>query len=155
MSDTLTSNGNLLSPLHWKIQITAPGFKNLEFTITTVTMPGLSMTPVEQPYRGDTPFLPGDKLTWDQLQVRAAANENLENYEEIYYWIRANHHDGAIIESDIVLTLLTSHKNFNRQFRFNRAFPVSLGGWELSTSAEGVEYIQFDVGFRYDTFDLL
>jgi hypothetical protein len=130
-------------------------YTNLEFTVITTAMPGLSVAEVPAPAKNSSLFVPSEKITWENLTVRALANENLENYLEVFNWMLANYNSDAPVDSDIILTLLTSHKNINKQFRFLRAFPVSLGGFELTTSAEGVEYVGFDVSFRYDRFELI
>jgi hypothetical protein len=155
MSNILTPNANLLSPLGWKMSFSTPDFKNVEYTVNTFTMPGITMNATEASIRNETAFVPSEKLTWEPLQVRVVANENMENYLEIYDWLMANHNSDVFIEADIMLTLLTSHKNFNKQFSFTRAFPTTLGGFELNTTAESVDYVSFDVGFRYDYFKVV
>jgi hypothetical protein len=82
-------------------------------------------------------------------------DESMKNYSEIYNWIQNNVTKKSITVSDMILTVLTSHNNINKQFQFLNAFPTTLSGVEFSTQTQDVEYLQADVTFRYDRFAIL
>ena len=170
MSGTnLTSNINLLAPTGFKLTINREKFANTEFFITSFQIPDISVTPVEQGYRGMFYYDNGEARRFGDLNVRFAIDENMLNYVEIYNWIERNSaaqqsdspkkvtKSGVkkIETHDMILSVMTSHNNINKQFRFKDAFPINLGGVAFSTQASDVEYLQADVSFRYTDFDLI
>jgi len=89
------------------------------------------------------------------LSVRFLIDEDMKNYLEIHDWIQDNITKKTITKSDMILSVLSSHNNVNKQFQFLDAFPTSLSGVEFSTQSTEVEYVQGDVTFRYDRFKIL
>ena len=82
----LTSNKNFLSPIGFSFKIDA-NFANTEYFCTQVQLPGISLSAIEQPYKGVNLGLTGDRMTFDQLTIQFNVTEDLENYIEIYNWM--------------------------------------------------------------------
>ena len=55
----------------------------------------------------------------------------------------------------MILSVMSSHNNVNKQFQFKDAFPTSLSGVEFTTQGSDIEYLQADVSFRYNEFSII
>jgi hypothetical protein len=168
-TSNLTSNINLLAPTAFKLTINKQTFANTEFFITSFSIPDISVTPIESNYRGLKSYDVGEPRTFGDLSIRFAVDENMQNYTEMYNWLQRNSVDGQSLspkkitkggvdkmeQHDMILSVLSSHNNVNKQFQFKDAFPISLGGVEFSTQTTSVEYLQADVSFRYGDFDII
>ena len=77
---------DLASPTQFKFQILK--LPKVEYFCTAVNLPGLSLNTVQQPTPlADIP-LPGEKLSFGDLEMTFMVDENLENYQEIHGWLR-------------------------------------------------------------------
>ena len=76
---------DLASPTQFKFQILK--LPKVEYFCTAVNLPGLSLNTVTQPTPlADIP-LPGEKLSFGDLEMTFLVDENLENYQEISGWL--------------------------------------------------------------------
>jgi hypothetical protein len=151
----LTDNFNMLSPTGFRLTIEAPTFSNLEYFITTVNLPTVNLPEVSAGYRNYQSFVAGDTLTYDAIDIQFLIDEDMKNYVEVFDWMKSNANDNTSTKYDIILTILSSHNNLNKQIRFVRAIPTSLGGAEFTTQATGIEYLQGTISFRYDYFEII
>ena len=151
---SLTTNFNFLSPTGFRLPINRNRFANVEYFVTGVSIPSVSMGETSQGFRGQTTFLAGDTIAYEPLSLRFAIDEDLKNYREIFDWMISNR-DAGLDFSDMILSVLTNHNNGNREFQFRDVFPVSLSGVEFTTQATDVEYLQADVQFRYSEFSII
>jgi len=149
----LTSNKNFLSPVGFNFKIDA-NFANTEYFCTQANLPGISLSAIEQPYKGVNLGLTGDRMTFDQLTISFNVTENLENYIEIYNWM----HD--IIQKkddkqkyDARLMILSSHNNVSKVIKFQELFPTSLSSIEFNAQQSDIEYVQASVSFKYTYFE--
>jgi hypothetical protein len=161
-------NPNFLSPLNFQFSIKrAP---NINFFIQKVNIPGLSLPVIEvvNPLI-DIPF-PGDHLNFEELNITFKVDEDLQNYLEIYNWIRAlgrlnpaDYHTlqfnetylGQSIRSDISLNILTSLRNVNYEIIFIDAFPIKLSNLNFDTTAGDVSFIEASATFRYINYNII
>ena len=155
----LTSNINLLSPTGFKLTINREKFANTEYFITSFTIPDITISPVETRYRNAISFESGEPRTFSDLSFRFAIDEDMKNYTEIYDWIEENSlngvNKGQVSRHDMILSVMSSHNNVNKQFQFKDAFPTSLSGVEFNSQSTDVEYLQADVTFRYNEFKII
>lgn len=120
---------------------------------------------------------PGEKLQFGELNIRFLIQENLENYLELYNWLRGlgfpqDHTEykkfiekqqyrtspniqltrmRALLEkSDATLFILDSNNNPQSKVVFQDAFPVALSGMEFELSS--TDYFQALATFRYKQF---
>ena len=77
----------------------------------------------------------------------------MKNYTEIFNWLKSN--TEKLERHDMILSVMSSHNNVNKQFQFKDAFPTSLSGVEFNAQASEVEYLQADVTFRYNEFTII
>ena len=85
--DNQIKNRNFLSPTGFKFILSkAP---KVSFFGNQVNIPQMTLGVAEQPtYLRDIP-LPGDKLQFEDFSLRFLVDENLDNYMEIFNWIRS------------------------------------------------------------------
>ena len=149
----ITDNQNFLGNLAFKIVIEGDEFANVEYFITNVDLPGLTLGESASPFRNEEGYFNGDTINYDPLTVSFAIDEEMKNYEEIYNWIMANRE--GIKFKDITLSILNSHNTTNRQFKFISCFPTNLPSLSFDLRATDVAYQQASVTFRYDRFEMI
>ena len=157
-----TAPVNFLSPINFKFSISrAP---NVNFFIQKVNIPGVSSPGFDV----GTPLLripyPADHLLYDNLEITFKIDENLQNYLEIFNWIKAiggqdytSYKDissqptytGKGIRSDISLQVLTSKRNPNYEIIFIEAFPIEISSLVFDSSLEDISYLEATATFRY------
>lgn len=167
---TLTENFNYLQPTSFKLVIDRRNYPNLEFFCQNVTHPGMLMSSVEVPFRrvAGVP-VPGDTLTFNELNTNIILDENLTSYNEMFSWIRrllqTNMGKGgrgniqsdvdAPTYSDITLSILSSHNNLTKQVRYIDCIPTSLGDIQFQSTSGGSDFITFNASFRFNYFELV
>ena len=73
------------SPTQFKFQIIK--LPKVEFFVTAVNVPGIALANTSQPTPlADIP-IPGETITFSDLEVTFLVDENLENYREIHGWM--------------------------------------------------------------------
>jgi len=151
----------------------------VEYFVRSVNIPGLTFgETVQAAGVGLDAFFPGDKVSFDTLDVSFLVDEDLENFKEIYDWMDAivpiadPSAYGAYVNSvkpdsgtfstvenyllqysDITLVLNTNKNIPNKFFRFHDCFPISLGGIELESGAD-TEAVIANVSFRFTYYEI-
>jgi hypothetical protein len=159
----LTTNSNLLQTT--KFRLVFNRIPNVEYFLTEVNLPGVSLPRNVQP----TPFrdrpVPGDKLDWEELRLVFNVDENLKNWQELYNWIRGlgkptNFGEYSKIKkesnvySDAVLMPLSSHNNVTYKIHFKDAWPQNLSGIRWTTQGSANEPIISEAVFQYLYYDI-
>ena len=152
---------------------------NVEYYVRSVNIPGLTFSETEQAAGvGLNAFFPGDKVSFDTLDVNFLVDEDLENFKEVYQWMNAivpikDPADfGAYVGttqtatgllsgidndmnqySDITLVTNTNKNIPNKFFRFHDCFPVSLGELELISGGDS-EPVTCQVEFEFSYYDI-
>lgn len=113
--------------------------------------------------------IPGETLTYDQLQVQFLVDENMTNYRSIYNWIIAlgfpqnyDQYTTFLSEqeafltselaknySDASLTILSGSNNPVQTIEFHDMFPVSLDSLTFQSTNQDVQYLVGNATFRY------
>lgn len=151
----LTDNFNMLSPTGFRVTIESPKFSNLEYFITTINLPTINLPEVSSGFKNYQGFVAGDTVTYDPLDVTFLIDEDMKNYTEVYNWIKSNANEAIPKKHDIILSIMSSHNNLNKQIKFTNALPTSLVGVEFTTQATDIEYLQSTISFRYDYFEII
>ena len=73
------------SPTQFKFSILK--LPKVEYFCTSVNVPGISLGDATQATSLKNIPLPGDKLTYEPLQMTFLVDENLENFQEIHGWL--------------------------------------------------------------------
>ena len=78
-------NRNFLAPVGFKFTLSK--FPKVSFFSNTARIPDISLgTAIESTYLKDID-IPGEKLTYGELNVRFLVDENLDNYMKIHNWL--------------------------------------------------------------------
>ena len=159
---------NFLSPVGFKFLIER--LPTVEFFCQTVNIPEISIGNRTIETRVKAYDTPGDKMTFGDLNLTFMINENMDNYYEIYKWLKgmtnpkheeefANYLRGvyepgrttdyAKITTDARLLVLDSNFNTITTTIFMDVFPVSLSGVRFSADPTDIDYVTADVTFQY------
>tara|TARA_B100001996_G_C18584405_1_gene563597 strand:- start:479 stop:1024 length:546 start_codon:yes stop_codon:yes gene_type:complete len=151
----------------------------VEYFVRTVNIPGVQFgETVQSAGVGLDAFFPGDKATFDTLEVSFIVDEDLGNFIEIYNWIDSivplsdpalygsftgtakskinqlqSVSDDLNQYSDITLVINTNKNIPNRYIRFHDCFPTALGSIELESGADA-EPALVNVSFRFSYYDI-
>lgn len=175
--DNIPSNKNFLSPLGFVFNIKKTPHVN--YFIQSATLPGvkLGQSDIQTPFNKIP--LPGDHLEFSNFEITFRVDEDLKNYEEIFFWMVAlgfpdnftqfskiadkrgsfgggvsNRATGEGIYSEISLAILNSVKAPIVEFVFQNAYPVQMSDITFDTKMTDVDYIDCTVTFGYDSYML-
>jgi hypothetical protein len=163
-------NLNFLSPLGAKFEIKR--LPTINFFVQAVSLPSVTMGEVEIP----TPFTklkkPGDQLMFGDLVVQFRVDEDLENYREMYNWMRSitrvdNFEESTAwvnesspmsderVYSDGTLTVMNSAMNPNLVCEFTNMYPSTISELPFMTTQSDVDYIEATITFKFQKFDII
>ena len=151
----------------------------VEYYVRTVNIPGVQFgETVQSAGVGLDAFFPGDKATFDTLEVSFLVDEDLGNFVEIYNWIdsivplsdpalygsftstaKSNTNILQSVDNDLnqysdITLVINTNKNIpNRYIRFHDCFPTALGSIELESGADA-EPALVNVSFRFSYYDI-
>lgn len=146
---------------------------DLNFTVQSINVPGISVGRVDQPNPIQGSPLQGDRLFFADLSVTFLVDENMENYKEIFTWMSritnqsyklpGNYHYSSIRDaqpasdeglfSDISINILTSAKNPNIRLKFTEAFPIQLSDLIFDSQSDPSQFSKAQVVFTYRDYD--
>ena len=144
----------------------------LSFFCQQVNLPGITLGAPEFGNPLNTQPIPGDSLTYDQLNVQFLVDEKMANYKAIYNWIVAlgfpetydqylNLLNAAEIDqvgelsknfSDGTLQILDASNNVAQEIQFRDMFPVALDSLMLQSTNNDVTYLVGNATFRYGLY---
>lgn len=139
---------------------------NCNYYLQSLSLPGVTAANVEvpSPFGSVTP-LHGDRLTYDEFTFQFILDEDLNNYKEVYNWLRSltrgqSYYDfytnDAIPDNtatyDAKLFFLDSFYEVSSTITFKNLFPISLGSIDLDYSDTDPEPKVCAANFRYDFY---
>ena len=167
------SNKNYLSSLNFKFVLTK--YPKVDFFSNSAGIPGINLGVAIQPtYLKDIP-IPGDKITYDDFNLKFFVDENLENYLQVHNWIRGLGYPESVAEyqeflnqdeynpgvqnassgqSDGSLIIYSSNYNPVAEVVFKGLFPTSLSTIEFDAKNTDVNYVTAEVNFKYTLYDI-
>ena len=148
--DKQIANRNYMSPLGFKLILTKT--PKVDFLCQSANIPQISMGTAVQPSYLKDIAVPGDKVLYDDLNVRFLVDEKMENYLSIYKWMTGLGYPESLGQydqlrkddirtdrmvgddgdpryfnySDATLQVLSSNYKPSVLINFKDAFPVSL-----------------------------
>ena len=176
--DKQIANRNYMSPLGFKLILTKT--PKVDFLCQSANIPQISMgTAIQPTYLKDIP-VPGDKVLYDDLNVRFLVDEKMENYLAIHKWITGlgypesigqyrqlkkddNRTDRRVSDaadpryfefSDATLQVLNSNYKPSVLINFTDAFPVSLSTLDFDVTTRDYNYFTAEVTFKYTIFNI-
>tara|TARA_B100000886_G_scaffold230222_1_gene160614 strand:- start:206 stop:802 length:597 start_codon:yes stop_codon:yes gene_type:complete len=172
------ANRNYMSPLGFKLIITKT--PKVDFLCQSANIPSISMgTAIQPSYLKDIP-VPGDKVLYDDLNVRFLVDEKMENYLAIHKWItglgypeslgqydqlkKDDNRTDTIVEdqgdpryfnySDATLQVLNSNYKPSVLINFKDTFPVSLSTLDFDVTTRDYNYFTAEVTFKYTIYNI-
>ena len=176
--DKQIANRNYMSPLGFKLVLTKT--PKVDFLCQSANIPSISMgTAIQPSYLKDIP-VPGDKVLYDDLNVRFLVDEKMENYLAIHKWITGLGYPESIGQyrqlktddkrtdrrvndsadplyyqySDATLQVLNSNYKPSVLINFKDAFPVSLSTLDFDVTTRDYNYFTAEVTFKYTIFNI-
>jgi len=151
----LTENKNFLQPTGFRVIIEREHYGNLEFFAQSVQHPGTNVSAVEVAVPRITGLpVPGDTVAYGELTLNLILDEDLTSYKEVQKWMMDSVYKTESAYHDIKVIVLTSHNNFCAQIQYKNCIPTSLGSIEFVSTTGDVQYVNFDVSFRFSEFVL-
>lgn len=165
----LPTNRNFLDPTKFRFAIKrAP---SVQFFVQSINLPGFNIGPVSE----GTPFVAipfsGEHISYEPLQVTFMVDEDLQNYMEIYTWMRGlgfpdnfdqyktlatqPKYTGTGVKSEVSLMILTSSNNPKYNVVFSDAFPTALTRIQFDANATDIQYVTCTATFSYTSFEIL
>jgi len=102
-------------------------------------------------------------VQFEELQLRFIVDEELENWLEMYNWLKGLGFPDTFEQSltkseqrfsDATLMILTSNKNGQHRVSFKDAFPLTLSGVQMDSSVGDIDYVTADATFAYTTYTI-
>ena len=176
--DKQIANRNYMSPLGFKLILTKT--PKVDFLCQSANIPQISMgTAIQPSYLKDIP-VPGDKVLYDDLNVRFLVDEKMENYLAIHKWITGLGYpeslgqfsqlkkddlrtDASVSDdadpryfefSDATLQILNSNYKPSVLVNFKDAFPISLSTLEFDVSNRDYSYFTAEATFKYTIYEI-
>ena len=165
------ANRNFLAPVGFKFSLSK--FPKVTFFSNTARIPDLTLgTAIQSTYLKDID-IPGEKLTYGDLNVRFLVDEYLENYMKIHNWLtglgfpesaqefinKTTDKDGLRDMkdqfSDGSLHILNSNFKDIAVVKFKDLFPIYLTSLEFDATESDINFFTADVTFKYTIYDIL
>ena len=167
------TNKNFLSPVGFKFVIGRT--PHVDYFCQSASIPEVSIgvRDIQTPVKDYT--VPGDKMTFGDLNLSFLVNEDLDNYYEIYKWLKGltnPKHQQEFFDyieqvdepgrrdnfdkqmSDARLLILNSNYNTISAINFFNIFPTSLTTLEFDASATDINYFTAQVNFKYTLYEI-
>ena len=120
--------------------------------------------PIEQPTRFVPVKHPSKNVSFDNLTIEFLVDENLENWRELYDWMRTIYlvDDYKNFESETSthftegsILLLNSAMNVNKEIRFHNLLPISLSGIDFDSTDTDLSPRIATATFAFDFYEFL
>ncbi len=165
---------NFLAPVGFKFVIER--VPTVEFFCQSVNLPEMSIGTRTIDNRVKAYDLPGDKMTQGDLTLSFMINENMDNFYEIYNWLKGLTNPGTEqqfwdymntidekgrptdfnkITTDARLLVLDSNFNTITTAVFMNIFPTSLSGVRFTADANDIDYVTADAVFKYTLMEFI
>ena len=164
-------NRNFLSPVGFKFSLAK--FPKIDFFCNSASIPEINLGTYQQPSYLKNIDVPGEKLTYGDLDIRFLVDENMENYMSVHNWLTGlgfpespqqfiditKNQDGIEDKkeqySDGALHILNSNYNDIAVVKFKDLFPVYLTSLEFDATESDINYFTADVTFKYTIYDIV
>ena len=164
MATTNPTNRSFLTNNKYELVINR--LPNVVFFLQALNLPNITLSNVIT----QTPFVelkkPGNQLRYEDLTVNYILDEDMQSWLEIYNWMtnlgnpETKNKIGSLtkvsgksnsITSDMTILIKTNANNPNIRVSFYDAFPIDLGGVQL-TSTEGQDFLTSTITFTYNYY---
>ena len=165
------ANRNFLAPVGFKFSLAK--YPKASFYSNSARIPDISLGTTLQPNYLKDIEIPGEKLTYGELNVRFLVDENLENYMAIHNWLTGigfpetpkqfteqttdedNLRDLNEQWSDGSLSVLNSNYRTTANVKFQDLFPVSLTSLDFDATETDIQYFTAEAVFKYTVYNIV
>ncbi len=143
---------NILTSVQYKLDI--HNLPNTTYWAQTTFLPTITLEGGILPTPNRDVPVAGHKLEFDSLNVTFLVDQDLKNYEEIYYWMVRIGVEGkfADMTSDMTLHFLTGQMNVSRSIKFIGAYPTTLTEVAVQSDDSDATQVVGNVIFQYQYF---
>lgn len=141
----------------------------------SANIPGVSLSPVPQKTLFVEFFVPGDKISYEELEVKFIVDEDYRSWQSVHDWIRGMTFPVEFQEyidlnlqqrnvpnnyvkpqySDAMLSIYSNKNNEHLQIKFVDCFPTSLTGIEFNTENNADNIIYATATFKYSYYNIV
>lgn len=168
-------NRNFLSSVGFKFTLNRA--RKVSFFSNSANIPGITLGVAQQPNYLKDIDIPGDKMVFEDFNLRFIVDENLENYMQIQNWMRGLGYPESLNEiyklqneppyvnnrnspqmniySDGTLQILNSNSKPQFEVVFRDMFPYSLSELSFDATNPDTEYFTAEVSFKYTMYNIL
>ena len=166
------SNRNFLSPTGFKFTLAKE--PKAVFFCTNARIPEITLQLTVQPNYLKDIDIPGEKLTYGDLNLRFLVDEDLVNYMTIHNWLTGlGYPESGKDFADLTTSPISGLRDMNEQFsdgnlmilnsnyktsaivKFKNLFPYSLTSLEFDTSLNDIQYFTAEASFKYTIYDIV
>ena len=163
-------NRNFLAPVGFKF--TLAKYPKVDFFSNSARIPELSLGTATQPSYLKDIDIPGEKLTYGDLNIRFLVDENMQNYMAMHNWLKGigfpetpqqfadqttnvdGVRDPLEVFSDGSLHILNSNFQDVAIVKFNDLFPVALTSLEFDATETDINYFTAEATMRYTVYNI-
>ena len=163
-------NRNFLAPVGFKF--TLAKYPKVDFFSNSARIPEITLGTAIQPSYLKDIDIPGEKLTFGDLNIRFLVDENMENYMAVHNWLKGvgfpetpqqfkdqtTDKDGLRDEKEVFsdgsLHILNSNFQDVAIVKFNDLFPVGLTSLEFDATETDINYFTAEVVMRYTVYNI-
>ena len=164
------ANRNFLSGVGFKFSLTK--FPKVDFFSNSARIPELSLELAQQSSYLKNIAVPGERLTFGDFTLRFLVDENMENYQSIYDWLKGlgfpesgkqfteiitdsdGQRDPKEAFCDGTLRILNSNYREVGKVKFNDLFPISLTSLDFDATNTDVQFFTAEATFKYTLYKL-
>ncbi len=163
-------NRNFLSSIGFKFSLAR--HPKVDFFSNSARIPEIQLGLASQPTYLKDIDIPGEKLTYGDLNLRFLVDENMENYMAVYNWLvglgfpeeatqfknqttdDTGRRDMKHAFSDGTLTILNSNFQSVAKVKFLDLFPTSLSSLEFDATSADQQYFTAEASFKYTVYNI-
>lgn len=130
----------------------------VSFFLTSFEIPGISTGTIDRPNPFKQHFDPGNKLTYDSMNVEVIVDEDFQSWQAIKDWILEGNNGFTFASKDITRrtgNIILTTNSLNPQFRLTlrNMFPVSMGSIQIDLQQAEATTITFPVELQYESYE--
>lgn len=152
-----TPDPNNLSLLNFRL--TFSKLPHVVYRVQTLSLPGIQLGTATVP----TPMIPIQRpgnITYDELNLTFLVGENMQDYLEIYNWMKelgqADYVGSAErVLSDASVLIMNSAFRPNLEAQFTEVFPTSLSSIDFDSTLQDVQYATASVTLRFTRYNII
>jgi T4-like virus tail tube protein gp19 len=154
-------NTNFLQPT--KYLLTFSRISDTQYFCQQVNLPGVSLGEVQRVSPLLDLYSPGNKLTYNPLEITFTLDEELISWKNLYDWFTsianpegfAGRESGKDNLSDATLTIMSALNNPLLRIEFTNCYPLSLTDIQFDTTSSADTIITCTASFRYQSYKYL